>query len=196
MSEVAGSVVRTPLLAGMPLTWAQLVRSGQDGFLAAALAPNHRAVTITVNQETSHAGLISPGDRVDGIFTTQTDANGQLSTVSRTVLENIRVVAVNRRVEHLAGEAQSQEGEGGQQNTAQTVTLEVLPLEADQLVLATSLGSLSLALRPLSRAGGFGRRPAVGVTMLLQPEAPDPVWVQIYRGTSREEVLMTERLSD
>ena len=59
LSAVVGSVVRTPLLAGMPMTWAALVRPGQEGFLAAALMPNHRAVTIVVNQETSHAGLMS-----------------------------------------------------------------------------------------------------------------------------------------
>lgn len=192
LSELVGSVVRKQLLAGQPLTWTQLVRSGQDGFLAAALAPNRRAVTITVNQETSHAGLISPGDRVDVIFTMQTDRANPLSAVSRTVLENIRVVAVNRRVEPVAGEAQPQDGEGGRRDASQTVTLEVLPLEADRLVLATSQGSLSLALRPLSRSGRSGRRPQSGVAMLLPSEQEEPVRVQVYRGTSREEVLLAE----
>ena len=87
-----GSVARTALLAGMPLTWAALVRPGQEGFLAAALLPDHRAVTIVVNQATSHAGLIAPGDRVDVIFTMQVSSDGlsQLNSFSRTVLENIR----------------------------------------------------------------------------------------------------------
>ncbi len=191
MAGVVGSVVRTPLLAGMPLTWAQLVRPGQDGFLAATLAPNHRAVTITVNQETSHAGLLSPGDRVDVIFTMQTDRANPLSVVSRTVLQNIRVMAVNWQMEPVAGEAR--EGGGGRRDAGQTVTLEVLPLEADRLVLATgSQGSLALALRPLSRSARAARHSQSGLAMLLPSEDEEPVRVQVYRGTSREEVLLTE----
>ena len=191
LSALLGSVVRTPLLAGTPLSWSALVRPGQDGFLAAALRPNHRAVTIAVNQETSHAGLISPGDRVDVIFTMQLDSSDPLNASSRTVLENIRVVAVNRRVELASGAAE--ESGGGQSGQGQTVTLEVLPLEADQLVLATTRGSLSLVLRPLSQAGHSGPRPPTGLrTLLPPPESSTPVRVQVFRGSDREEVLLSE----
>lgn len=199
LSAVVGSVVRTALLAGMPMTWAALVRPGQEGFLAAALMPSHRAVTITVNQETSHAGLIAPGDRVDVIFTMQVDSGGssQVNSFSRTILENIRVVAVGRRVESVVSEPESEETENGGRNDDDTVTLEVLPPEADRLVLATTRGSISLALRPLSQAGRFGYRPPTGIRTLLPPPAtakpvPDPVRVQIFRGNSREEVLLAK----
>ena len=198
-STVMGSVARTALLAGMPLTWAALVRPGQEGFLAAALLPDHRAVTIVVNQATSHAGLIAPGDRVDVIFTMQVSSDGssQLNSFSRTVLENIRVVAVNRRVENVAPEAEPVESENGQRGTGNTVTLEVLPSEADQLVLATTRGSVSLALRPLSQAGQARWRPPAGLRTLLPPPAtkppePEPVRVQVFRGDSREEVLLAK----
>ena len=198
-STVMGSVARTALLAGMPLTWAALVRPGQEGFLAAALLPDHRAVTIVVNQATSHAGLIAPGDRVDVIFTMQVSSDGssQLNSFSRTVLENIRVVAVNRRVENVAPEAEPVESENGQGGSGNTVTLEVLPSEADQLVLATTRGSVSLALRPLSQAGQARWRPPAGLRTLLPPPAtkppePEPVRVQVFRGDSREEVLLAK----
>ena len=194
---VIGSVVRTALLAGMPLTWTALIRPGQEGFLAAALMPNHRAVTITVNQETSHAGLIAPGDRVDVIFTMQVSSDGssQLNSFSRTILENIRVVAVGRRVESAVSEPESEE-DGGR-NGGNTVTLEVSPSEADRLVLATTRGSISLALRPLSQASQSSYRPPTGIATLLPPPAtakpgPDPVRVQIFRGDSREEVLLAK----
>ena len=196
-STVLGSVARTALLAGMPLTSAGLVRPGQQGFLAAALLPNHRAVTIVVNQATSHAGLIAPGDRVDVIFTMQvaSDGSSQLTSFSRTVLENIRVVAVDRRVENVAPEAEPVESENGQQESGNTVTLEVLPPEADRLVLATTRGSVSLALRPLSQTGRTRWRPPIGLSTLLPPPAtgpprPELVRVQIFRGDSREEVLL------
>ncbi len=196
-SAVIGAVVRTPLLAGMPLTSAVLIRPGQEGFLAAALMPDHRAVTIVVNQETSHAGLIAPGDRVDVIFTMQVPSDGasQLNSFSRTILENIRVVAVGRRVESAISEPESEENGG--RNGDDTVTLEVLPPEADRLVLATTRGSISLALRPLSQLGQSTYRPPTGLRTLLPPPAtaqpvPDPVRVQIFRGESREEVLLAQ----
>ena len=195
-SSVIGAVTRVPLLAGMPLTDARLIRPGEDGFLAAVLLPDHRAITITVNQETSHAGMIAPGDRVDVIFTTRLSSGGpsQLDSFSRTVLEDIRVVAVGRRIESVG--YTGQEGDPAPQG-GNTVTLEVRPPEADQLVLASSQGSLALALRPLGQADDTGWRTPVGLTRLLpppatEPPAPDPVRVQVFRGTEREEVLLTK----
>ena len=189
--SVIGAVTRRPFLAGMPLTDAGLIRPGQDGFLAAVLLPDRRAITITVNQETSHAGMIAPGDRVDVIFTMQVSSNdpSQLNSFSRTVLEDIRVVAVGRRIENVPYTDQESTPNGN------TVTLEVRPPEADQLVLASTRGSLALALRPLGQADDTGWRIPVGLNRLLPPPAtepptPDPVRVQVFRGTSREEVLL------
>ncbi len=188
--SVIGAVTRVPFLAGMPLTDAGLIRPGEDGFLAAVLLPDRRAITITVNQETSHAGMIAPGDRVDVIFTMQVAPAdpSQLNSFSRTVLEDIRVVAVGRRIESV--NYADQEPQDGN-----TVTLEVRPPEADQLVLASTRGSLALALRPLGQAGDTGWRTPVGLNRLLPPPAtepptPDPVRVQVFRGTNREEVLL------
>ena len=167
---VIGAVTRIPFLAGMPLTDAGLIRPGEDGFLAAVLLPDHRAITITVNQETSHAGMIAPGDRVDVIFTMQVSSNdpSQLNSFSRTVLEDIRVVAVGRRIENVTYTDQESTPNGN------TVTLEVRPPEADQLVLASTRGSLALALRPLGQADDTGWRIPVGLNRLLPPPATEP----------------------
>lgn len=191
-----GAVTRIPFLAGMPLTDAGLIRPGQDGFLAAVLLPDRRAITITVNQETSHAGMIAPGDRVDVIFTMQvsSDSPSQLNSFSRTVLEDIRVVAVGRRIENV-NYTDQESSLAPPQVGGNTVTLEVRPPEADQLVLASTRGSLALALRPLGQADDVGWRTPVGLARLLPPPAtepptPDPVRVQVFRGTEREEVLL------
>ena len=195
LPAVVGAVTRIPLLAGMPLTDAGLIRPGQDGFLAAVLLPDRRALTITVNQETSHAGMIAPGDRVDVIFTMQvsSDDPSQLNSFSRTVLEDIRVVAVGQRIESV--NYAEQEGSLTPQIGGNTVTLEVRPPDADKLVLATTRGSLALALRPLGQTEPVGWRTPVGLNRLLpppatEPPAPDPVRIQVFRGTSREEVLL------
>ena len=105
-ADVIGAVVRRAVYKGMPLTWSSIVRPGQYGFLAAALKPNHRAVTIMVNRATSQAGLIYPGDRVDVILTVKVKEGNtsKTNTFTGTILENIRVVAVNRQVESSAGQ--------------------------------------------------------------------------------------------
>ena len=56
-ANVIGAVVRRAVYKGTPLTWSSIVRPGEYGFLAAALRPDRRAVTIMVNRATSQAGL-------------------------------------------------------------------------------------------------------------------------------------------
>ena len=123
------------------------------------------------------------------------EPNGVSSSHLSRDQQNIRVVAVGRRVESAVSEPESEEGV--EWSGDDTVPLEVLPSEADQLVLATTRGSISLTLRPLSQAGRFGNRPPTGIVTLLPPPAteqpgPDPVRVQIFRGNSREEVLLAK----
>lgn len=153
-AEVVGAVVRRAVSEGTPLTWLSIVRPGQYGFLAAAIRPNHRAVTIPVNRATSQAGLIYPGDRVDVILTAKVGERSRrnTNTFTGTILEDIRVVAVNRQVESGVGnQRQSDEQDSRRtRNAGNTVTLEVLPAEAERLVLATSRGDISLAMRALT----------------------------------------------
>ena len=144
--DVIGAVVRRAVYKGMPLTWSSIVRPGEYGFLAAALRPNYRAVTILVNRATSQAGLIYPGDRVDVILTVKVTERetSRTNTFTGTILEDVRVVAVNRQVESTAGK---QPNNAAPRSGANTVTLEVLPPEAERLVLAVSRGEISLAMR-------------------------------------------------
>ena len=224
-ASVVGAVVRRAVYKGTPLTWSSIVRPGQYGFLAAALRPNQRAVTIMVNRATSQAGLIYPGDRVDVILTVQLKEGNAITgtkttTFTGTILENIRVVAVNRQVESSIG-SQEQTNRRNSRNTASTVTLEVSPLEAERLVLATSQGKISLAMRSLTDGRRRDTRTATVFENLLslppteagsnavvaEPEPPappppaappeppavappEPVRVQIFRGGAREEVML------
>lgn len=214
--EVIGAVVRRAVYKGMPLTWSSIVRPGQYGFLAAALRPNYRAVTILVNRATSQAGLIYPGDRVDVILTVKVTERetSRTNTYTGTILEDIRVVAVNRQVESTAGQ---QPNTAASRNGANTVTLEVRPAEAERLVLAVSRGDISLAMRSLTDDQRRANRTPTGFEHLLslpsvepepkeappEPEPPPPpvaappppegtneVRVQIFRGTAHQEVVL------
>src|SRR3546814_36164 len=64
-NSLVGTVVRYPITAGQPLTQGALVHPDDRGFLAAALGPGMRAVTVKVSKEEGVAGFVFPGDRVD-----------------------------------------------------------------------------------------------------------------------------------
>ena len=214
--SVVGAVVRRAVYKGTPLTWSSIVRPGEYGFLAAALRPDHRAVTILVNRATSQAGLIYPGDRVDVILTVEVndEQTRKTNTFTGTILEDIRVVAVNRQVESSVGATQGNASRRPSRSGSSTVTLEVLPSEAERLVLATSKGDISLAMRSLTDGARRDQRTPTGLENLLSlpaaelaetpsepaplpvaapappPQEPAQVRVQIFRGGAREEVTL------
>ncbi|MBK1666801.1 Flp pilus assembly protein CpaB [Rhodovibrio sodomensis] len=143
-----GAVVRASMVDGEPITDKRVVRPGDRGFLAAMLAPGHRALSVPVNAASGISGLIFPGDRVDVILShsikNDRDAGGRSErTASETVLSDIRVLALDQRTD----------GVDGERVVAKTATLEVAPKEAETLSLAQRLGDLSLSLRPLARNG-------------------------------------------
>lgn len=151
--EVVGAVLRYALAKGQPLTDSGLVKPGERGFLAAVLAPGMRAVSVPVDEASANAGLIFPGDRVDLVLShTLAGESGEGQKARRaaeTVLEDVRVLAMGRRLKGPEGE------EGAIQ--ARTVTLEVTPADAERVALVTELGKLSLSLRSLARAEGAER---------------------------------------
>ena len=146
-----GHVVREALAEGAPLTRSAVVGPGQRGFLAAVLRPGARAVTIRVGPATSHAGLIDPGDRVDVILSAELAVDGgDRSVFARTIVEDVRVVAIDRQVG--SGADSPGGGEDGVivRTEIMTATLEASPAQGDRLVLGEHEGSLSLAVRSLA----------------------------------------------
>ena len=75
MESLVGTVVRNAVTAGQPITQGSLVKPGDRGFLAAALGPGMRAVTVPVSALTGVAGFVFPGDRVDLVLTQNVNAN-------------------------------------------------------------------------------------------------------------------------
>ena len=75
MEELLGTVVRFPITAGEPVTQGSIVARGDRGFLAAALGPGMRAVTVPVSAMTGVGGFIFPGDRIDLVLTQTVEGN-------------------------------------------------------------------------------------------------------------------------
>ena len=146
MSKLLGTVVRYPITAGQPMTRGALVGPKDRGFLAAALGPGMRAITVPVNATTGVAGFVFPGDRVDVMLTQEVagGGDGPALKVTETVIRNVRVLATDQRTDS--------KGEDGQTlvRTFSNVTMEATPRIAEKIAVAQSLGQLSLVLRSIA----------------------------------------------
>ncbi|MBP6020106.1 MAG: Flp pilus assembly protein CpaB [Burkholderiaceae bacterium] len=148
-AALVGGLLRRTTPADAIVQVRDVIRPDAPGFLAAALKPGMRAVSVPVDNVSGNAGLIQPGDYVDMILIQEArasdslDSNRARSVVSETVVEKVRVIAVGSVFQHQADDAK------GNTKTApaRTVTIEVLPRAAEAVTVASRLGTLSLALR-------------------------------------------------
>ena len=144
--KLLGTVVRYQVTAGQPLTRGALVGPKDRGFLAAALGPGMRAITVPVNASTGVAGFVFPGDHVDLVLTeaVQGGGDGPPLKVSETIVRNIRVLATDQRFTDKDEDGKTQV------KTFSNVTIEVTPRMAEKVAVAQSLGTLSLSLRSIA----------------------------------------------
>jgi pilus assembly protein CpaB len=144
MTKLVGTVVRFPITAGQPVTKGALVAPGDRGFLAAALGPGMRAVTISVKADTSVGGFVFPGDRVDLVLTQTVKGDGMPLKAAETFLRNLRVLATDQRVENETMDGKTVV------KIFRTVTLEVTPRIAEKIAVAQEIGEINLSLRSLA----------------------------------------------
>lgn len=124
----------------------------ESRFLASVLEPGKRAISIEIGAVTGNSGLVQPGDRVDLIlFTDLNDdvrADGKSGFIAKTILEDMRVIAIDRKIAYLIPE--EEEGSPDAKSPSpkrSTATLEVTPRQAEIITVAWRMGTLSLSLR-------------------------------------------------
>jgi pilus assembly protein CpaB len=164
-----GQVVRYPITAGQPVTRGSLVGPQDRGFLAAALTPGMRAITVPVNVTSGVAGFVFPGDHVDLMLTSNVTGGGDgpALKVSETIIRNLRVLATDQRVDE-----KDKDGKPSVK-TFSNVTVEVTPKIAEKIAVAQSLGTLSLSLRSLADNSAEVER-AVASGDVKVPQGIDP----------------------
>jgi len=167
--SLIGTVVRSEITAGQPLTQGAIVRPGERGFLAAALGPGMRAVTVGVSATSGVAGFVFPGDRVDLVLTQEVEGGGDGPPLraSETIVRNIRVLAVDQRL--------NSRDEAGNQvaQTVSTITFEATPKIAEKIAVAQTIGQMSLSLRSLADNNAELER-AIAAGEVQVPAGQDP----------------------
>lgn len=145
---VIGSVARFAMADGEPVTMAGIFKQDGAGLLAGMLGPGMRAVSVAITNPSAVSGFITPGDRVDVVLGADvTHGDNQASSdkiikfASETVLENVRVLAIDQ---------QFARGNNAAAIQGKTATLEVTAKQAELLSTAGLMGQLSLALRSIA----------------------------------------------
>lgn len=176
---IGGMVAVGPIAQNQILTRDQWVSLSVDITpLAEQIPAGSQALTISTDQVKGVNGFVRPGDRINAILTTEVpaallpenvpgfeiptddgeepaeDESSQSLTVTRFVLQNIPVLAVDRDVRPQEGERQevdvAVEGEEGAEPEvpATVFTLEVDAEQAEKFVYAFENGSVWLTLVP------------------------------------------------
>ncbi len=138
----AAERARAAAVAAQPRSSSPAVRAS-GATLGSELPAGTRAITITLRDNGPEV-MLYPGARVDVLATMDAPGtvNGRRETLTRTVLEGARVVAVNE--DTVLAPSSSDERRGSRRTT---VTLAVTPQHAVQIELASARGTLGLSLR-------------------------------------------------
>lgn len=177
--------VLVPLQAGDPLLWSQFENTKAAELLSNKVQKKTRAVTITASVNSAVGGWVRPNDHVDVIGTfrdPQTNEN-----VAVTLIQNVIVLATGK----ITGTTNVNLIPENQRNY-NNVSLLVIPEEAEILVLAAELGTLTLSLRNQDDVDMIENRGRATIQTLLSGERTRVLQerrrelIQIIKGSSSE----------
>jgi pilus assembly protein CpaB len=151
IEEIEGKVSLVDIKDGEILFASRFVTQFEEGkLLTRKIREGFRALSVEVNFVESVSNLINPEDYVDVVFTEEI-ATGGTSKIVNTgfVLENIRVLAVGKRL--VENTVQANSGDQSMANTNESeyvsVTLELSPPDAVKLINVDAKGQIKLLLR-------------------------------------------------
>lgn len=148
-----GRMARAPIKRGAPLSASALVPLYNQ--FSRVVVPGKVGYTLSVNENNSISGMISPGDSVDILLTYDANEEGAGATVK--VDQGERVVPLLENVIVLATGSRIGEAPPGQDNIAfSSITLELDPEQAERLTVGQETGDLRVLLRNIEDRTPFG----------------------------------------
>jgi len=159
--SIDGQKIVVALRAGDPIERGQLERPDRPAF-SATLVSGERAITFAVDEISSISGMLVPGDSIDLLYTgpgiTQNSFRGKDGVPGpkellhvRPILQAVPVLATGKTTQKRVVPTD----DGGSKEVNMdftTVTLQVLPSQAEEILMAQKLGVLTAVLRNPSDA--------------------------------------------
>lgn len=140
IAELTGAIVRLPVFTGEPLRPEKIVDSSSR-IMSSLLPAGKRAIATEISVATSAGGFILPNDRVDVIMVRRKTA--EEGFVTEVILSNIRVLAIDQRIE--------EDAQGNRTAVGTTATLELTPDQSKIITVAQQMADrLTLALRSVA----------------------------------------------
>ena len=140
-TAAVGRTIIYPVKANEPILESKLApKSMATGGVAAIITLKKRAMAVKVDKVVGVSGFVYPGNRVDVLVTlTQKGAGKEETAITKTVLENMLVLAAGSEIEQSSKQEKAK--------AVDVITLEVTPEEGEKLAHATTQGRIQLALR-------------------------------------------------
>lgn len=206
--RIAGMVAIAPISKDEQISLNKLTTIRDIDSLSATTAIGKRAITITVDNVSSLAGMLSPGDHVDVIamipVPVQTP-DGKVATSAGVVplFQDVTVLAVGRETRGTKKSQSRGRKEEKKEEISSLVTIALSPEEANIISFVQEQGKIRLVLRnPGDAQIQTTFQPANwdSVLQYVMPQAlikPEPkkeeepkAVVEIYRGMNREKVIL------
>ena len=192
--DCEGRALVAPVAENEPILDAKLAPREAGAGLPAAIPVGMRAISVPVNDVVAVAGFVTPGTMVDVLVTGQAQNADRQDSMTRTVLEDVRVLAAGEKVE---------QDQAGKPTPVSVVTLLVIPEQANKLTMATTEGQIHLTLRntidssivsppPVYKDNLFQLQPKMAVAarkpvsaIAPKDQTPKPFEVEVIRGNKR-----------
>jgi len=142
--DVVGRVAAKSIPKSGPVLTSMIAPVGTPPGMVGRIPPGFRAVSVKVDEVTSVAYQLSPGDWVDVIVVMDVETGGQYrrkDTIAEVILQRVRVAAVGRATGGTSNET------GATMKPAKSATLLIAEEDVPKLHLAQTRGKLTLAMR-------------------------------------------------
>ena len=152
LDSAIGKMVKSDIYEGEYVLEDHLINT-EDGSsssygLAYVLEEGKRAISFDVDISQGVSQLLTTGSHVDVIYTGSFEDSGKEITKTKTLLQDIKVVALGSSLSREVAPANGAAMDGPTAYT--TVTLEVTPSQANELGYALVNGNVWLSMRPVA----------------------------------------------
>lgn len=138
VEHLVGRTVLERLLAGDLVRYERLAPAEAGQGLSALVPRGMRALSLDLADGEQVSGFIEPGDGVDLLVTLPVDKSDQRAAETITLVQGVRVLAVNERISETVS---------GEQIRRPRVTLAVSPDVVERITHALEVGAPKLTLR-------------------------------------------------
>ncbi len=169
-----------------------IIRKSNIGDQPMALAPNERAVAITVDNASGLAGLLRPGDMVGVTAVIDSGSTGDMGTYSKSAIENLRVLYLSP--DFQASDETNNVVTKETDNTKSTVQTERKSEGAVVLAVPIAAETIVYDFKDVEPELGTQKRTVNAVEMLIALEASQNAHLYLYLMPRDAETMVTSGL--